>query len=84
MSSRERDREPEFNRVILKSDQESTMRKLLEAIKNERAEEINMDKKVEMIPEKSPVAESRANGEVEGYVQTVQGQVRTLKTAVET
>ena len=57
---------------------------MLEAVKNERAEEIDLDKEVEMLPEKSPVAESRANGEVERYVQTVQGQVRTLKMALET
>ena len=37
-----------------------------------------------MILEKSPVAESRANGEVERYVQTVQSQVRTLKMSLET
>ena len=29
-----------FNRVIIKSDQEPAIRKLLEAVKNERAEEI--------------------------------------------
>jgi len=67
-----------FNRVIVKSDQEASIRKLLEAVKNERAEEI------ELVPEKSPVGESRANGEVERYVQTIQGQVRTLKMALET
>ena len=56
----------------------------MEAVKNPRAEAIDMEKKVEMIPEKSPVAESRANGEVERYVQTVQGQVGTLDKALET
>ena len=30
------------------------------------------------------MAESRANGEVERYVQTVQGQVRTLRMSLET
>ena len=40
--------------------------------------------KAELVPEKSPVSESRANGEVERYVQTVQGQVRTLKMSLET
>ena len=72
-----------FNRVIVKSVQEPAIRALLEAVKNERGDELTLESKVEMIPEKSPVAESRANGEVERYVQTVQGQVRTLKTALE-
>ena len=70
--------------MIIKSDQEPAIRKLLEAVKNERAEEINIEKKVEIVPEKSPVAESKANGEVERYVQTVPGQVRTLKMSLET
>ena len=45
---------------------------------------MNIEKRVELIPEKSPVGESRANGEVERYVQTAQGQVRTLKMSLET
>ena len=73
-----------FNRVIMKSDQEPVIRALLQAVKNERGDEVNIEKRAELIPEKSPVGESRANGEVERYVQTVQGQVRTLKMALET
>ena len=72
-----------FNRVIIKSDQEPAIRALLQAVKNERGDEMNIEKRVELIPEKSPVGESRANGEVERYVQTVQGQVRTLKMSLE-
>ena len=60
-----------FNRIIMKSDQQPAIRALLEAVKNERAEEIDIEEKIEMVPEKSPVAESTANGEVEGHVQTV-------------
>ena len=73
-----------FNRVIMKSDQEPAIKALLLAVKNERGEEVNIKKRAELIPEKSPVGESRANGEVERYVQTVQGQVRTLKMSLET
>ena len=50
----------------------------MEAAKNERAEEI------EIGLENSPVAGSKMNGEVERYVQTVQGQVRTMKMALGT
>ena len=46
--------------MIIKSDQEPAIRKLVEAVKNETAEEIDIEKKTEIIPEKSPVAESRA------------------------
>ena len=73
-----------FNTVMIESDQDPPIRKLLEAAKNERAEELNLKRKVEMIPESSPVGEPRANGEVQRYVQTVQGHVRTLKMALET
>ena len=52
--------------------------------KNERADEINIEEQVEMIPEKSPVAESKANGEVQRYIHTEQGQVRPSKAALET
>ena len=37
-----------------------------------------------MVPEKSPVVETKANGEVEGCIQTAQGQVNTSKMALET
>ena len=60
------------------------MRALLEAVKNARGEDIDIGKKVEMIPEKSPVAEPRANGEGERYVHTVHRQLRTLQMALET
>ena len=73
-----------FNRFIMKSHREPAIRKWMEAGKNERAEEIDIDKQTEVIPETSPVAESKANGEVERYVQAVQGQVRTLKMSLET
>ena len=39
---------------------------------------------MEIVSEIASVAESRANGEVERYMQTVQGQVRTMKMALGT
>ena len=41
---------------------------MLQAVKNERAEEINLEDEVEMILDKSTVAESKDNGEAERYV----------------
>ena len=55
----------------------------MQAAKNERGEEVNIEKRVELIPEKSPEG-STANGEVERYVLTEQGQVRTPNTCLET
>ena len=67
----------------MKSDQEPAIEALLQAVKNERGEEVNIENQAELIPEKSPLAESRANGEVERYVQTVQGQVGSSEAALE-
>ena len=67
----------------MKSDQEPAIRALLQALKNQRRGELNMETRVELIPEKSPVSRSRANGEAGRYVQTVHGQMRTLKMSLE-
>ena len=61
--------------LILKSDGEPAIVALKEAIKSERKERI--------IFETSPVAESKSNGAAENTVQQVQGQVRTIKHALE-
>ncbi len=60
----------------MKSDQEPAMKELLRAVKAERPEDL------ELQPEDSPVGESKSNGEIERAIQTVQGQVRTLKLAM--
>ena len=62
-------------RVILKSDGEASIKALKEAVKNSA----NFNLGVEV----SPVGDSRANGEVERAIKTVQGQIRTLKSALE-
>ena len=64
-----------YSRLVLKSDQEPAIKELKARVKMERAEDIIM--------EESPAYEHRANGEVERAIQTVQGQVRTLKSALE-
>ena len=51
-----------FNRVMMKSDQEPAMRALLQAVKNERVQEIDTGKRLEMIPE-SP--QLRIEGQVD-------------------
>ena len=38
---------------------------------------------IELQPEESPVGESQSNGEIERAIQTIQGQVRAVKLALE-
>ena len=61
--------------IILKSDQEPSIRALKEAI---------MDMKImEIIPEESPAYEHQANGAVDNAVKRIGEQVRTMKLALE-
>ena len=46
-------------------------------VRSERPEQI------EIQPEESPVGESKSNGEVERAIQSVQGQIRSLKSSLE-
>ena len=62
-------------KLILKSDGESSIKALKEAVKNSS----NFSMGVEV----SPVGDSKANGEIERAIRTVQGQVRTLKSALD-
>ena len=64
-----------YKRVILKSDGESSIKALKDAVKNS----VDLNLGVEV----SPVGDSRANGEIERAIKTVQGQVRTLKSALD-
>ena len=61
--------------VILKSDGESSITALKNAVKG--SVDVNLGVEV------SPVGDSKANGEVERAIKTVQGQIRTLKSALE-
>ena len=62
-------------KVILKSDGESSITALKGAVKS------SCD--VSMGVEVSPMGGSQANGDVERAIQTVQGQVRTMKSALD-
>ena len=66
-----------FRRGIIKHDQEPALVELLRVVKGERPEAL------ELQPEESPVGESQSNGQVERAIQTVQGQVRALKSCLE-
>ena len=63
-----------YNRMILKSDKESSMTDIINDVKRERAEDIDV------MTEKSPVGEHQGNGKVEGAIQTIEGQVVTMSS----
>ena len=65
-----------YNKVILKSDNESSILALKKAVKEST--------KVEVVLEESPVGDHQANGEVENAIKRFAGQFRTLREAVET
>ena len=66
----------EFVDVTIKSDQEPAIVALVDDIKKLRPE-------VRTHTELSPVGSSQSNGVVERGIQSVQGQVRTMKSALE-
>ena len=66
------------SRLTIKSDQESSIKKVIEASMAERPEKIDL-----ILTEESPVGEHSSNGEVEGAIRRLQGQVRTIKAAAE-
>ena len=64
-------------KIIIKGDQEPSIVAIQEKLINKRNE-------AQTVPENSPVGESSANGMVERTIQSVQGQIRTIKDQVET
>ena len=64
------------NKLVLKSDGEHAIVALKKAVKDQSV--------LDLILEESPVGEHQANGLVESTVRQVQGQVRTMKDALET
>merc|ERR1711999_26481 len=62
-------------KVILKSDGESPITALKEAVKG--ACDVSLGVEV------SPKGDSQANGEIERAIRTVKGQIRTLKSALD-
>ena len=61
--------------LVMKSDDEPSIKALKEAARSERPERVIM--------EESPVHDSASNGAVENTIQQVQGQFRTMKDSLE-
>ena len=68
--------------MVLKSDQEAAMKAVLKSVRSHRGIDTVWENTQTML-EHSPVGDSQSNGLVERTIQTVKGQVRTLKSALE-
>ena len=66
-----------YEKVVIKSDQEVALGKVLRNAKTHRGEH------TQTMLEQSPVADSRSNGFIERAIQTVEGQIRTMKCALD-
>ena len=66
------------NNIIMKSDQEPAIIKLLEHVRDHKGADL-----VQLGIEHSPVRDSQANGMVERAVQSIEGQIRTMLLALE-
>ena len=63
--------------MVLEPDQENCMTDIVNDVKRERAEDIDV------MTEKSPVGEHQSNGKVERAIQTIEGQTVSMSLAVE-
>ena len=64
-----------YKKIIMKTDQESSLVALMEKVKSEWSGE--------MIPERSAVQDSQGNGMTDSGVRTMGSQIRTLRSALE-
>ena len=70
-----------YSKFVLKDDQEPSIKAFREAVIR-RVGAIKGDG-VQIIPEESPVGGSQSNGDVEAAIKQVQGQIRTMRLAVQ-
>ena len=80
-----------YSKLILKSDGEPSIKSLKESVKAEAAQVIEIEGRVreskdndrQIITEESAAYDSKSNGKIERYIQTVQGQIRSMKDSLE-
>ena len=66
-----------YTSVVLKSDQESALGVVLRRLRTHRGDQ------TQTMTEHSPVGESKSNGFIERTIQSAEGQIRTLRSAIE-
>ena len=80
-----------YSTMVIKSDQEPSILALIEAVKREKGEAVEVTGKemkkrkgeLQIIAEESPVGEHQSNGEVENAIKSVQSQMRTMRLALQ-
>ena len=63
--------------MILKTGQESALHVVMDKMRTHRGDQ------TQTMSELSPVGDSKSNGSIERTIQTVEGQVRTMRCALE-
>ena len=66
-----------YTSLVMKTDQEAALKSLMSKVRAHRGDQ------TQTMHEMSPVGDSKANGFVERSIQSVQGQIRTLRSALE-
>ena len=66
-----------YTSVVIKADQERALAALLRKVRTHRGDQ------TQTMQEHSPVGDSKSNGLVERSVQTIQGQIRAMRSALE-
>ena len=72
-----------YTRVMLKADQESSIQAVFKRVKAHLGAGVVDNLPDQVVSEMSPVGDSRANGSVERGIQSAEGQIRTLVSALE-
>eukprot|EP00973_Karenia_brevis_P075571 10498545-Karenia_brevis.AAC.1 len=80
-----------YQRYAIKCDQEPALVEIQRDVRKEMRKEIQESarearedgEEVQIMTENSPVGESQANGKIERAIQSVQGQIRTIKDTIE-
>ena len=67
----------ESAKIVLKSDQESSVKSVIDAV-------IRARRDAQTMPDYSPVRSSGSNGVIERGIKEVQGQLRAMKSALDT
>ena len=77
-----------YEQITLKSDGEPAIKALKEAVQADSSMKIELSGRQgkplgQIIKEESPAYDSRSNGRIESVIKSIQGQVRTMKDALE-
>ena len=72
-----------YTEMVVKCDQESSLKAVIAAVRVHMGDRVKEWKPDQISVEFSPTADSRSNGLAERAVRTAEGQIRTLRSALE-